>query len=459
MKLEDLPDWLDRHHVDIVRTYATSLDGPGVGKHIHRSKFAKTLPQGHTIADMALFMDLSGFPHVTFWHDQRSGTLGDIYLKPDLDTLISDGTNANLGHCIGDFADANGEGLRLCPRSTLKRMVAELAEAGYTMKATCELEFYLFKESFADIARKKFQNLDPVSANSLPGIYRVRNSYLAGDFMDEVIKRMEWKGIAWEGWNDEAGVGQIELNLVPDSPVQLCDSVVRTKQILYEVAVDMGMAVTFMAKIGDGYGSGMHIHHSLHRDGEPVFFDGTSPDRRADLLKHWIGGLMATLPGAVAYLSPTVNAYRRMVDFSAVPMAVTWGEENKSAALRLITQSPSATRVEYRIGAADLNPYLALAVIIAGGLAGIRNNLEPPPEFHEIAWGLPEGYPMLPNSISKAAKALLEDKYLKEVLGEDVVTYWAKSREHEWLSFYTEGGNPESTSVSQWEFDRYFAIV
>ena len=459
MELEHLPDWLDRHHVDIVRTYATTLEGTGVGKYVHRNKFQKTLPQGHTISDMALSMDLAGFPHVTFWHDQRQAVLGDIFLKPDLNTLISDGTNPDLGHCICDFYDEDGEPMRICPRSTLKQMVSELADAGYSMKATFELEFYLYNQSFEDIAAAKYKNLKPVTANQLPVIYRVRNSYHAAPFMQEVTKRMDWKGIAWEGWNDEAGVGQIELNLDPADPIRICDNVVRTKQILYEVAVDLGMAVTFMARPAEGYGSGMHIHHSLQKDGEPAFFDATADDRRSAMLHHWIGGLMETLPGAVSYLCPSVNSYRRFVDFAAVPMAPSWGEENKSAALRLITSSPGATRVEYRVGASDLNPYLALAVIIAGGLAGLRHQLVPPAEFTQLAWGLPESYPRLPVTISRAAAALNQAGYLKEALGSDRVEYWAKSRELEWMSFYTEGGDPDAKDTSQWEFERYFAIL
>jgi glutamine synthetase len=459
MDAAQLSEWLDRHHVDVVRTFATTLDGPPVGKYVHRNKFSKTLPQGHAIADMALSMDLSGFPHITFWHEERLAVFGDIYLRPDLDTLISDGTDPNLGHCICDFAAENGESLRLCPRSTLKRMVEQLQAAGYTMKASFELEFYLFNQSFADIRRNQYRDLDPVTAGKLPGVYRLRNGYHATDFMREVVKRMEWKGIEWEGWNYEAGVGQVELNLEPGDPVRICDNVVRTKQILYEVAVDMGLAVTFMAMPGEGYGSGMHIHHSLAKNGEAAFFDVTREDRRSNMLLDWIGGLVKTLPGAVSWLCPTVNSYRRMVDFAAVPVAVSWGEENKSAALRLITRTAKASRVEYRVGASDLNPYLALSAIIAGGLAGIRHGLKAPDEFHNLAWGLPEGHQQLPNTISRAARALSADELLKEALGKDVVEYWVKSREHEWLSFYTEGGDPDSKSISMWEYDRYFSAI
>jgi len=460
MNSDILQDWLDRHHVDIIRTHATTLDGPGVGKYVNRSTFAKSLPLGHGVSEMALSMDITGTPHLTHWHHQREDNLGDFLLKPDLDTLISDGTNPALGHCICDFVNHDGEELRLCPRSTLRRLVNEVSTLGYSIKATCELEFFLFNESYADIRRKNFQDLNPVGTGPHQTLYLIRNAYQATDFMLEVIKRLEWQGIEWECWNDEAAVGQLELNLVPTDPVKLADNVVRTKQVLYEVAVDQNLAVTFMAKPSKGYSSGMHIHHSLtDAAGKSAFYDPDSPDHKTDVLKNWLAGLMKSLPAAVSYLCPSVNSYRRFVDFSAVPLANTWGGDNRSVALRLVTSSAESARIENRVGAADLNPYLAMAVIIAGGLSGLRNKLEPPQEFHKMAWGLPDQYEKLPNTISKAAKTLSNDHLLKKVMGADIVDYWVKTRNSEWLSFHTEGGTPESREISEWEYNRYFELI
>lgn len=451
-----LQDWLDRHHVGVVRTFATTLEGVVVGKHLHRDKFMKSLPEGHTISDMSLSMDLSGFPHMTFWHNQRASTFGDVHLKPDLTTLISDGIDPDLGHCICDFTDQAGNPLELCPRSTLKRLVGELGGLGYSMKATFELEFYLFHESFDDARRKGFRNLRPVSTSAAPIIYLARNAYRQAPFMKEVTRRLDWKGIKWEGWNTEAGTGQIELNLVPTDPVTAADQVQRVKQIIFEVAVDQGLSATFMAKPGDSYGSGMHIHHSLEKDGKAAFYleGGRSP-----LVLEWIAGLLATLPAAVSFLCPTINSFRRLVDFSAVPTVALWGEENKSAAVRLISGSESAARVEYRLGASDLNPYLALAVIIAAGLTGVRQHLTPPPEFNRLGWGLPGTQERLPNTISKAAAALKADTLLAAALGRNFVDYWINTRENEWLAYHTEGSDPASKSVSDWELSRYFSLI
>jgi len=460
MDNEALLDWLDRHHVEIIRSHATSLDGPGIGKYLHRSKFFDCLPKGHAASDIALTMDITGAPHMTVWHHQREANLGDIYLKPDLETLISDGTDSDLGHCICDFTNKAGEPLELCPRSMLREMVGETQAMGYSVKATYELEFFIYSESFESIRRSKYQRMTPVSA-SQGGFYSLRNAYLIAPFMKEVVKRMAWKGIAWEAWSDEAAVGQVELNLVPADPVTAADRVVRTKQILYEVARDMDMAITFMAKPHAGYGSGMHIHHSLTdlRSGEPAFYDENAPDNRSELMMHWLAGLVATLPGAVSYLCPTVNSFRRFRNYAAVPMTATWGEENKSAALRLVSASKQAARIEHRVGAADLNPYLALATILGGGLAGVKHALEPNQEYSGLAWGLPASEADLPTTISQAVKSLRDDNLLSEILGAGRVEYWAKTREAEWLAFHTEGADAGSGKISNWEFERYFEMI
>ncbi len=456
---KNLESWLDRHHVDTVRTQVTTLDGASLGKYCNRNKFLKTLPEGHGISDLALAMDLAGTPHMTFWHPFRRHALGDIAVKPDLDTLISDGTDPNLGHVICDFTQVDGTPINLCPRTLLKNIVAEIFDLGYTVKATCELEFFLFQNSFEEASRKKYQGLTPVGASKLQNIYYLRNAYHAKTFMDEVTKRLDWYGISWEGWNDEAGVGQIELNLSPADPLRIADDVMRVKNVLYEVAVDLDMSVTFMAHPMPGYSSGMHVHHSLLQNGKPAFYDSTQPDNRSQLLRNWIGGIIKTMPGAVSYLCPTINSYRRLKEFSAPPLTATWGEENKSTALRLVSRTPKSTRIEHRLGAADLNPYLGIAVILAGGLAGVNNKIEPPDEFKFIGWGLPDSIKRLPLTITRAAEALRQDELLREVLGADVVDYWLKTRQLEWFAFHTEGGDPDSDKPCSWEYQRYFAIV
>jgi glutamine synthetase len=193
--------------------------------------------------------------------------------------------------------------------------------------------------------------------------------------------------------------------------------------------------------------------------GDSAFFAPSAADHRSDLMLHWLGGLMATLPAAVSFLCPTVNSYRRLTEFSAVPTVVSWGEENKSAALRLISHNPDASRIEHRVGAADLNPYIAMAVILAGGLIGIKKQMTPPAEFDKLAWGLPARFVRLPASITTAADVLATDTLLASELGADFIAHWCQTRKNEWLAFHTGGADPTSEQVSEWEYRRYFELV
>lgn len=451
-----IEEWLDRHHVEIVRTHATNLDGLAIGKYINRPKFLKSLEPGHGIADVALAMDLSGLPHMTFWHEFRHAQFGDIMMKPDLDTIISDGTDPDLGHCICDFVRVDGSEISLCPRTLLRNMTSQVSNLGYTVKASFELEFFVFDMTYSEARRRAYEDFDHIGASELQTIYLLRNAYHAKPLMDEVTKRLSWQGFKWESWSDENGLGQVELNFAPASPVTAADTIARARQIIYEVAVDMDKCVTFMAHPMRGYSSGLHVHHSLLRGDEPAFFDRSGTP---ELLANWIAGIIETMPAATSFLCPTINSYRRMREFTSPPVTATWGEENRSAALRLFTQSPAAARIEHRLPASDANPYLALAVILAGGIVGLKHNLSPPEELTYVGWALPREYERLPNTIGKAADVLAADGYLKEILGQDVIDYWVNSRRMEWLSFHTEGGDPATRRTTPWEYKRYFELM
>ena len=222
--------------------------------------------------------------------------------------------------------------------------------------------------------------------------------------------------------------------------------------------MDQGHVVTFMAKPSAEYGNGLHVHHSLTRDGEPAFY---APDgAMSDASRAWIGGLMATMPAATSLLCPTVNSYRRMVGFAAAPTVASWGEDTKSAALRVLSRSPGAARIEHRVAGGDANPYLVLAAVLAGGIAGIEHEITPPDPIAVTGWGLPaEGWPHLPTSISRATAALAADARFRSVLGDEFAQFWINTRRWEWLMFHTTGGDPEATAVTPWELDRYFELV
>jgi glutamine synthetase len=288
--------------------------------------------------------------------------------------------------------------------------------------------------------------------------YLQHNSRQQVRFVDEVLLRLDGLGIEVEGWHAEAAPGQLEINLAPDDPLRACDTVIRVKQVMREVGIDHGHCVTFMAKPSEEFGNGLHVHHSLTRDGEPVF---AARDGMSETMQHWLGGLMQSAAALTAFAAPNVNSYRRLVGFAAAPTVASWGEDNKSAALRVLSQvSPNAARIEYRVAGGDANPYLVLAGVLAAGIAGLDTRATPPPALRSSGWGLPrDGYPHLPDTITRAAAALEADTAFGGALGPRFVEFWLNTRRWEWLMFHTTGGDAGAESVTDWELDRLFELA
>ena len=264
-------------------------------------------------------------------------------------------------------------------------------------------------------------------------------------FLDVVLQRLDGLGIPIEGWHDEAGPGQFELNLDPADPVTACDRVIRIKQVLREVALEQGCSVTFMAKPSHEYGNGLHVHHSLARDGEPMFY---APDGHelSDLTRHWIGGLMATMPAAMSIFCPNINSYRRVVGFAAAPTVASWGEDDKSAAVRVLSRSPKAARIENRVAGGDANPYLVLAAVLAGGIAGIEQSIEPPAPLRcRRVGGFQRDTRICRTPSRRPPTPWQRRRACARVLGSDFCDYWVNTRRWEWLMFHTTGGDPMAT--------------
>lgn len=444
--------------ITTVRTEGVTLDGLIVGKYLSRSKFERSLPLGPALSDLTFACDVGGTPYLGWWDDWRQDCLGDIHQRPDLDTLAPVASMPGVAACLVDHCHVSGDPLPVCPRSVLKNVIGRLASRGLSARAAFEIEGMVFAESYAQARQKGYRDLTPIGV-PVPVAYLVHDAYLMRGFFEDVVRRLDTMGIGWEAWSAEGAPGQFEVNLPAADALVAADACVRVRAAIREAAVDAGLSVTFMAKPTEAYGNGMHVHHSIRRDGDSAFYDEASPDGRTEIMRNWIGGLIATMPAAHSFLSPTINSYRRLVSFAGAPVVVSWSEDNKSTALRTISRSDKLARVEHRVGAADLNPYLALAVILAGGVAGVEQAIAPPDELRIMAWGLPDRFEHLPSSITAAAEALTDDKLLADVLGAPLVDHWTNTRRWEWMMFHTTGGDAGASTVTDWELNRYFELI
>ena len=457
---DNVEAWLEENAVFSVRIESVHLDGWIFGKHVSRSKFLAALDQGIATADIVVGFDLGGSPQTGWWDTWRTNQLGDALHRVDLSSLVMVPGVEGMAACMADYYQLSGEPVPIDPRSNLKRLEARLKGLGFQARVACELEAFVFEESIATARTKGFENLTPLGGPTAVG-YGVNRSVELVEFLHGVARRVDALGVPWEAWSDELSPGQIEFNVAPTAPVVAADHIVRIKTAMREVADEQGRSVTFMpVQHRDHEGSGLHINHSLSARGQPVFLDQAAPDNRSEVMVQWLGGLMASVPAAMSFCSPTPTAYRRLKEAQGPPTTVTWGENNKSAAVRSITRDAKTTRLECRFPSSDANAYLAIGAVLAGGIRGLEDELEPPEEFVHMAWALPPSAKVeqLPSSITRAAEALRLDHRFAEVMGVELVNHWTETRRWEWLMFHTDGGDPDAW-LSDWERRRYFEWV
>ncbi|GAA1089157.1 MULTISPECIES: glutamine synthetase family protein [Pseudonocardia] len=434
-----------------VRLEATNHEGSLLGKNVSPAKFEAGKEAGFAFADILFAIDLNNEIVLGDAFPEWRGNLYDIHMVPDLSTRVE--WRPGLDSVIGDYWLKDGRAVPLCPRNMVRRLVDRLAHLGYDATAAVEIEATLFEESVQEARARGYRDLTPLGGGTGATYHLARSSDWV-DYMDAVVARLDHLGISWEAWTDEAAPGQTELNLAPTDPLRLADNWVRTRQVMREVAFEQGHTVSFMAKPTAGFGQGAHINISLQRDGANQFFADDGP---SEVMRHAVGGLLATMAGATSVVLPQITSYRRLVDLTGPPTTISWGVNNKTAAVRAITGHPGYSRLEYRLPGADVNPYLAIAVVLAGVLAGIEGRIEPPEQVTDMAWCLPDdsGVERIPDTMSKAWRALAIDPLLREHLGDEFVDFWVASRRWEWMEFHTKGGDPFA-ELSGWESTRYF---
>jgi glutamine synthetase len=338
------------------------------------------------------------------------------------------------------------------PRFALKRMLDKAAKMGYILNVGPELEFFYFAS----------QNDTQVLDNG--GYFDLTPLDLASDIRRDTVLSLEHMGIPVEYSHHEVAPSQHEIDLRNDDALSMADAVMTYRLVVKEVAMQHGAYATFMPKpIATENGSGMHVHQSLFlEDGTNAFFDENDPQgySLSTVAKSYIAGLLKYAPEFTAITNQFVNSYKRLVPGFEAPIYITWARRNRSALVRVPLYKPGkemATRVEVRSPDPACNPYLAFAVMLGAGLAGIEEGLELPPEFTSNAFELnhlelkEQGITMLPASLGDAIDALEESKLMREVLGEHIHDYFVRNKREDWAAYRAD--------VSQWELDRYLAIL
>jgi glutamine synthetase len=373
---------------------------------------------------------------------------GDYTMKPDLSTLRRipwlEGTALVLCDVLDHHTHAE---VPHSPRAVLKRQIARLETMGMKAFMASELEFFLFRDSYEEAQAKGYRDLMPISAYNED--YHIFQTTKEEDVMRAIRNGLSGADIPVENSKGEASAGQEEVNIRYSDALTMADRHSIMKNGIKEIAWSKGRAVSFMAKWHyEAAGSSCHIHQSLWSlGGEPLFYDPKAEHGMSELMRHYLAGQLHHSSEITYFLAPYINSYKRFMAGTFAPTKAVWSMDNRTAGYRICGAETKAVRVECRVGGADLNPYLAMAALIAAGIAGIENKLELEPEFVGDAYG-GKGVREIPKTLRDAAAALDGSEMLREAFGSDVVDHYLHAARWEQLEY--------DRRVTDWEVMRGF---
>ena len=431
-----------------VKVGVFDIDGILRGKYMSTSKFLSALESGFGFCDVVLGWDANDelYDNVTYtgWHTGY----------PDAPVKILPETCRDLPYedtvlFLGEF---DGPAAAVGPRATLRRVIDKAAAMGFSADAALEFEFFVFDETPDSVREKGYRNLKPIAPGTF-GYSVIRNSVWS-EFYEGLLETSELMDFPIEGLHEETGPGVLEAAVAVDSAMSAADKAALFKTFTKIYAQKQDMMATFMAKWSpDWPGQSGHLHISLRdADGKSAFYDPSAEQGMSQTMRHFVAGCQKLMPQVLAMVSPTINSFSRMVPGAWAPTNATWGVENRTCALRVIPGSAKSQRVEYRLCAADVNPYLGLAAVLASGLHGIENELPLAPQLEGNAYTqqLPADT-ALPTTLWDAAQALKDSAAARAAFGDEFVEHFAATREWEEREF--------RKSITDWELKRYFEII
>lgn len=443
--------YLAEHNIQAVKLAVTDIDGIQRGKYISREKFESIAEKGLGFCDVVFGWDsddaLYGEDSYTGWQK----AFPDAWANIDLASCRVLPTEDK--HSVIFLADfSQHAAAAVCPRSILKRILTRLKSNGFTATVAAEFEFFLFNETPQSVRDKQFHNLQLMTPGNFG--YSVLRASTHADFYHQLLGLCQQMGMPIEGLHTETGPGVLEAALQYDEALRAADNAVLFKTFTKVLAQQNDLMATFMAKWSkDVPGQSGHLHMALQTlDGKPVFKDESKPDTLSETMRHFIGGQQQLMPELLAMVASTCNSYTRLIPGFWAPTAASWGVDNRTCALRAITGGDYSQRVEYRVSAADINPYLAIASALGSGLWGIENQIEPTAPIDSNAYA--SEYPdelQLPRTLNEAAQRFSQSVVAKELFGEVFVSHFAYTRQWEDLQ--------QRRAITDWQLNRYFEII
>src|ERR1700739_3935515 len=372
---------------------------------------------------------------------------GDMVMMPDLTTLRLVPWLPNTALVIADLGLADGTAVAIAPRAVLRRQLERLSERGLAADVATELEFIVFDQSYRQAWPGAYRGLTPASD------YNIDYAILASSRMEPLLRDirlgMQGAGLRFEAVKGECNKGQQEIGFRYDEALVTCDNHAIYKNGAKEIADQHGKSLTFMAKYDEREGNSCHIHMSLRTtDGSAVFADEHKPLGMSQTFRSFVAGQLATLRELTMFYAPNINSYKRFADRSFAPTVGAWGLDNRTCALRIVGHGDNI-RVECRVPGGDVNQYLAVAALIAGGMHGIERGLALPEPAAGNAYETgQDDAERLPGTLDEAATLFGASAVAMEAFGKDVVGHYVNNARVELAKF--------NAAVTDWERVRGF---
>jgi glutamine synthetase len=439
MTLDELKKAVSAGSVDTVLLAMADMEGRLQGKRLTAAHFLDEVVEHDAegcnyLLAVDVDMDTVGGYGMSGWDKGY----GDFVFKPDLDTLRPVPWQEGTVLLMADLAWEDDSDVVASPRQVLRRQLARLSERGWRAMAGTELEFIVFNDTYEEAWRKGYRDLDPAN------LYNVDYSMLGTARVEPLIRRirnsMMGAEMRVENSKGECNFGQHEINFRYSEALSAADDHVIYKNGAKEIAAQEGCSITFMAKIDEREGNSCHIHLSLGNESGGNVFGGDEK-----LFHQFVAGQLACLRELTLFFAPHINSYKRFVEGSFAPTAVAWGHDNRTCSMRVVGHG-EGLRVENRLPAADVNPYLAIAAMIAAGLHGIDNELQLEPPFEGNAYEADK--PRVPHTLYDARDLFASSEVARDAFGEQVVDHYLNRARIELDAF--------EATVTDWEKIRGF---
>ena len=431
MNIEKLKRQIEQGVIDTVLTCIVDMQGRLMGKRLHAEAFLEIADGGEThCCNYLLATDLEMATPDGYASTSWSAGYGDYVMQPDLSTLRPVPWLEGTALCLCDILDHHThDPIAFAPREVLKRQITRAQAMGFNPIMATELEFFLFQGTHDAIARGGFQNLQPISNYNED--YHILQTSKEEPIMRPIRNHLRAMGIPIEGSKGEAEAGQEELNIKHSEALATADHHTLAKHGVKEIAHLHGHAATFLPKWHHNrVGSAAHVHQSLWSNEQNAFYDARAAMGKSPIMDHYLAGLLRYARDYTVFLAPYINSYKRFAKGTFAPTQIVWSVDNRTAAFRLCGEGTKSIRVECRTPGSDINPYLALAAMLAAGLQGIAEKLELPAPFQGDAY-TDDAQQHLPATLRDARAALLESSMLQEAFGAETVAHYARAAEWE----------------------------